>query len=79
MEPANWRKLLQKQIYDILSHKYGLLAIFVGVILIVVSAFHFGEVNILFSHQVIIKSVFSFLKTLYGFMSYFCVQKLRHF
>ncbi|KAL5007073.1 hypothetical protein ScPMuIL_015879 [Solemya velum] len=42
MQPS-WRKLLQKQAYDIISHRYGLLTIVIGVILITVSAFHFGE------------------------------------
>ncbi|XP_052260463.1 N-acetylglucosamine-1-phosphotransferase subunits alpha/beta-like isoform X1 [Dreissena polymorpha] len=43
MENSNWRKLLQKQFYDVLSHRYGLLVLLVGAIVIVVSAFHFGE------------------------------------
>lgn len=43
MEKSSWRKVLQKQIYDILSHRYGLLVVLVGTILIIVSAFHFGE------------------------------------
>ncbi|XP_045176047.2 N-acetylglucosamine-1-phosphotransferase subunits alpha/beta-like isoform X2 [Mercenaria mercenaria] len=43
MENANWRKVVQKQIYDIISHRYGLLVVIVGAVLIVVSAFHFGE------------------------------------
>ncbi|WAR03055.1 GNPTA-like protein [Mya arenaria] len=43
MESSNWRKLIQKQIYDILSHRYGLFVIVIGLILIVTSAFHFGE------------------------------------
>jgi hypothetical protein len=45
MENANWRKVVQKQVYDILSHKYGLLIVLGGAVLIVVSAFHFGEVG----------------------------------
>jgi hypothetical protein len=46
MENANWRKVVQKQVYDILSHKYGLLIVLGGAVLIVVSAFHFGEVGL---------------------------------
>lgn len=43
MEKSSWRKILQKQIYDILSHRYGLLVVLVGTVLIIISAFHFGE------------------------------------
>lgn len=44
MEPQVW-KLVQKRAYDLLSHRYGLLVIIGGAILITVSAFHFGEVG----------------------------------
>lgn len=37
-------KILQKRTYDVLSHRYGLLLVFFGLILVTVSAFHFGEV-----------------------------------
>lgn len=43
MEKGSWRKVVQKQIYDLISHKYGLLILIVGAVLIVISAFHFGE------------------------------------
>ncbi|KAM6153026.1 N-acetylglucosamine-1-phosphotransferase subunits alpha/beta [Erethizon dorsatum] len=37
-------KLLQRQIYTCLSHRYGLYACFVSVVVTIVSAFQFGEV-----------------------------------
>ena len=37
-------KLLQKQTYSFLSTKHGLWIVFIGLCLVVVSAFHFGEV-----------------------------------
>ncbi|XP_014676988.1 PREDICTED: N-acetylglucosamine-1-phosphotransferase subunits alpha/beta-like [Priapulus caudatus] len=36
-------KLIQKQFYDILSHKYAILLCFGGVVLVIVSALQFGE------------------------------------
>lgn len=44
MDPQVW-KLVQKRAYDLLSHRYGLLMILGGAVLITVSAFHFGEVG----------------------------------
>ena len=44
MEPQV-KKLVQKRAYDLLSHRYGLLMILLGIIVITVSAFHFGEVS----------------------------------
>lgn len=43
MEVAHCRKVLQKQLYDIISHRYGLLVLFIGAIIIVLSSFYFGE------------------------------------
>ncbi|ESO99577.1 hypothetical protein LOTGIDRAFT_238796 [Lottia gigantea] len=45
------RKLIQKRVYDILSHKNGTLIVFIGLIIIIVSAFHFGEAVIEWSHE----------------------------
>ncbi|KAL6079202.1 hypothetical protein STEG23_018356, partial [Scotinomys teguina] len=36
-------KLLQRQTYTCLSHRYGLYVCFVGVVVTIVSAFQFGE------------------------------------
>lgn len=44
-------KLLQKRTYDLLSHRYGLLLIIGGLIVITVSAFHFGEALLEWSHE----------------------------
>lgn len=49
MEPQVW-KLVQKRAYDLLSHRYGLVVILGGAIMITVSAFHFGEVGVFFLH-----------------------------
>lgn len=38
-------KLVQKQTYDVLSHKYGTPILVIGMILITVSALQFGEVG----------------------------------
>lgn len=38
-------KLLQRQTYTCLSHRYGLYVCFVGVVVTIVSAFQFGEVS----------------------------------
>lgn len=38
-------KLVQKQTYTFLSHRYGVILIFLGLVFIIVSAFHFGEVS----------------------------------
>ncbi|XP_076472169.1 N-acetylglucosamine-1-phosphotransferase subunits alpha/beta-like isoform X2 [Babylonia areolata] len=50
MEPQVW-KLVQKRTYDLLSHRYGLLMVLVGGIVITVSAFHFGEAMLEWSHE----------------------------
>lgn len=38
-------KLLQRQTYTCLSHRYGLYLCFGGLVLMIVSAFQFGEVT----------------------------------
>ena len=38
-------KFVQRQMYTVLSHKYGTVVIVFGIVLIVVSAFQFGEVS----------------------------------
>lgn len=38
-------KLLQRQTYTCLSHRYGLYLCFGGLVLMMVSAFQFGEVR----------------------------------
>lgn len=40
-------KLLQRQTYTCLSHRYGLYLCFGGMVLMIVSAFQFGEVSFL--------------------------------
>ncbi|XP_059170682.1 N-acetylglucosamine-1-phosphotransferase subunits alpha/beta-like [Physella acuta] len=37
------KKMLQKKVYDLLSHKYGILLLLAGAVLITTSALHFGE------------------------------------
>lgn len=44
-------KLLQRQTYTCLSHRYGLYLCFGGLVLMIVSAFQFGEVMFFFSHN----------------------------
>ncbi|XP_072171737.1 N-acetylglucosamine-1-phosphotransferase subunits alpha/beta-like [Diadema setosum] len=44
-------KIVQKQTYTFLSHRYGMLLIFSGIILVIVSAFQFGEVAIEWSQD----------------------------
>lgn len=41
-------KLLQRQTYTCLSHRYGLYLCFGGLVLMIVSAFQFGEVMSVF-------------------------------
>ncbi|KAK7480398.1 hypothetical protein BaRGS_00028317 [Batillaria attramentaria] len=50
MEPQVW-KIVQKRAYDLLSHRYGLLLVFLGAIAVTVSAFHFGEALLEWSHE----------------------------
>jgi len=49
-------KLLQRQTYTCLSHRYGLYLCFGGLVLMIVSAFQFGEVK----H---VKNIFTMLCT----------------
>ena len=42
-------KLVQRQTYTCLSHRYGLYLCFGGIVLMIVSAFQFGEVSVFFS------------------------------
>ncbi|XP_041472270.1 N-acetylglucosamine-1-phosphotransferase subunits alpha/beta-like isoform X1 [Lytechinus variegatus] len=44
-------KIVQKQTYTFLSHRYGVLLIFSGIVLVIVSAFQFGEVAIEWSQD----------------------------
>ncbi|XP_030845190.1 N-acetylglucosamine-1-phosphotransferase subunits alpha/beta isoform X1 [Strongylocentrotus purpuratus] len=44
-------KIVQKQTYTFLSHRYGILLIFSGIVLVIVSAFQFGEVAIEWSQD----------------------------
>ena len=44
---SSYRKIFQKNIYDILSHKYGLLLVVLGLFLVALSALHFGEVGVI--------------------------------
>ena len=39
-------KLLQRKTISVLSHKYGILCVIAGCVLVFVSAFQFGEVRI---------------------------------
>ncbi|XP_012941088.1 N-acetylglucosamine-1-phosphotransferase subunits alpha/beta [Aplysia californica] len=40
---GTFKKMFQKRIYDLLSHKYGILMVLGGCFLLAISAFHFGE------------------------------------
>ncbi len=42
---SSFRKVVQKKTYDVLSHKYGLILVILGIFGLGISAFHFGEVN----------------------------------
>ncbi|XP_071809115.1 N-acetylglucosamine-1-phosphotransferase subunits alpha/beta-like [Asterias amurensis] len=44
-------KLVQKQTYTFLSHRYGMILIFLGLVFIIVSAFHFGESSLEWSRD----------------------------
>ncbi|KAK6972947.1 N-acetylglucosamine-1-phosphotransferase subunits alpha/beta, partial [Biomphalaria glabrata] len=47
----NLKKIFQKKIYDIISHKYGILMLLAGAFLITLSAIHFGEAWLEWSHE----------------------------
>lgn len=49
--PSNFQKALQKQAYDIISHRYGLLIVICAIVLVVISAFHFGETVLEWSEE----------------------------
>ncbi|XP_067654930.1 N-acetylglucosamine-1-phosphotransferase subunits alpha/beta-like isoform X2 [Haliotis asinina] len=48
---SSFRKVVQKKIYDVLSHKYGLILVIIGVFALGVSAFHFGEAVVDWSRE----------------------------
>ncbi|XP_041367858.1 N-acetylglucosamine-1-phosphotransferase subunits alpha/beta-like isoform X2 [Gigantopelta aegis] len=48
---SSYRKIFQKNIYDILSHKYGLLLVVIGLFLLALSALHFGETALEWSRE----------------------------
>ncbi|KAK3088613.1 hypothetical protein FSP39_021285 [Pinctada imbricata] len=50
MQP-NLKKAFQKQLYDLLSHRYGLISVFVSLVIIIAAAFHFGETLLDWSHE----------------------------
>ncbi|OWF50745.1 N-acetylglucosamine-1-phosphotransferase subunits alpha/beta-like isoform X2 [Mizuhopecten yessoensis] len=49
--PSNFQKALQKQAYDIVSHRYGLLIVIGAIALVTISAFHFGETVLEWSEE----------------------------
>ena len=57
VKPQLW-KLMQRRIYDLLSHRYGLLTIIFAVVFITISAFHFGEVVMIINMKYVFKYVF---------------------
>ncbi|XP_074660402.1 N-acetylglucosamine-1-phosphotransferase subunits alpha/beta-like [Tubulanus polymorphus] len=44
-------KLLQRQTYDVLSHRYGIFVVIVGLFILLISAFQFGEMTIEWSRD----------------------------
>ncbi|XP_048241976.1 N-acetylglucosamine-1-phosphotransferase subunits alpha/beta-like [Haliotis rufescens] len=48
---SSFRKVVQKKIYDVLSHKYGLILVIFGVFALGISAFHFGEAVVDWSRE----------------------------
>ncbi|CAL1547114.1 unnamed protein product [Lymnaea stagnalis] len=46
-----FKKMFQKRVYDLLSHKYGILMLIFGGFLIIISALHFGEAWLEWSHE----------------------------
>ncbi|KAK3581579.1 hypothetical protein CHS0354_031927 [Potamilus streckersoni] len=47
----NLRKVIQKRVYDVISHKYGVLIVMCGVIAVTVSCIHFGETMVEWSTE----------------------------
>ncbi|KAJ8299664.1 hypothetical protein KUTeg_023724 [Tegillarca granosa] len=45
------KKVVQKQAYDIISHRYGILIVLGAIVIVTVSAFHFGEALLEWSHE----------------------------
>lgn len=41
----NLKKVIQKKVYDILSHKYGIFMVITAAVILIVAALHFGEVR----------------------------------
>lgn len=41
----NLRKVIQKRVYDVLSHKYGIFMVIAAAVILIVAALHFGEVR----------------------------------
>jgi hypothetical protein len=44
----NLKKVIQKKVYDILSHKYGIFMVIASAVILIVAALHFGEVRNIF-------------------------------
>lgn len=51
MRDDRCRKIVQKQAYDVLSHKYGILLVFGLLVFITVAAFYFGETVVEWSNE----------------------------
>ncbi|XP_048726912.2 N-acetylglucosamine-1-phosphotransferase subunits alpha/beta-like isoform X2 [Ostrea edulis] len=47
----NLKKVIQKKVYDILSHKYGIFMVITAAVILIVAALHFGETVIEWSHE----------------------------
>ncbi|XP_022336372.2 N-acetylglucosamine-1-phosphotransferase subunits alpha/beta-like [Crassostrea virginica] len=47
----NLRKVIQKRVYDILSHKYGIFMVIAAAVILIVAALHFGETVLEWSHE----------------------------
>lgn len=68
-------KLLQRQTYTCLSHRYGLYLCFGGLVLMIVSAFQFGEVTFFYfltSHSIAVSLDECAYVTLSSIVSSFC-------
>ncbi|XP_062580822.1 N-acetylglucosamine-1-phosphotransferase subunits alpha/beta-like [Saccostrea cucullata] len=47
----NLKKVIQKQVYDILSHKYGIFMVIAAAVILIVATLHFGETVLEWSHE----------------------------
>lgn len=47
----NLRKVIQKRVYDVLSHKYGIFMVIAAAVILIVAALHFGETVLEWSHE----------------------------